>query len=303
VLAAALASRSYEEPASGVVRRDHTATVVSIGAGMGRLLLVNGIGMTVLTTDTKLMAHLPMLALGRPPETALSICFGMGTSHRSLLSWGARATAVELVPSVLEAFGYYFDDAAEVRANPLGEEVVDDGRRFLRRSREKFDVVVIDPPPPMESAGSSLLYSEEFYSLIKTRMTEGAVLQQWLPYQPGGDLRILRSMAGALRRSFRRVRALRSADGWGFHFLASDGPLALPPPAAAEAAMPPSARRDLSEWSQGASPAAVLAAVYAGETDVRDIAPDGSPLTLTDDEPVNEYFLVRRLLAFFLHPR
>ena len=64
---------------------------------MNKQLLINGIGMTALTTTTKVMAHLPLLALGRPAEHALTICFGMGTSHRSLLSWDIRATAVELV--------------------------------------------------------------------------------------------------------------------------------------------------------------------------------------------------------------
>ncbi|MFH1147188.1 MAG: hypothetical protein V1736_05710, partial [Pseudomonadota bacterium] len=44
----------------GIVRRDHTATVVSIGQGMQRRLLVNGISITYLTPITKVMAHLPL---------------------------------------------------------------------------------------------------------------------------------------------------------------------------------------------------------------------------------------------------
>ena len=41
--------------------------------------------------------------------------------------------------------------------------VIDDGRRFLRRSETKFDLITINPPPQVEAAGSSLLYSREFY--------------------------------------------------------------------------------------------------------------------------------------------
>lgn len=298
---AALVSRSYEEPGHGVVRRDHSATVQSLGTGMRKQLLVNGIGMTALTTDTKVMAHLPLLALGRPPERALSICFGMGTTHRSLLSWGLQATAVELVPSVLDAFDYYFDDAAQVRADPRGTEVVDDGRRFLRRTKERYDVVVVDPPPPMESAGSSLLYSEEFYADMKTKMTDGAVLQQWLPYVPGADFHILEAVTVALTRSFRHVRLFRSIDGAGSHFLASDREIVLPTGEEAARRMPEAARRDLVEWQGTSTPAALLRDIFHKETPIRVVLREHSHATIRDDHPDNEYFLLRRVIgALFL---
>jgi spermidine synthase len=68
------------------VRRDSTATVTAVGSGMDKRLLVNGIGMTGLTPITKMIAHLPLAFLQSPPQNALVICFGMGTTHRSMLS-------------------------------------------------------------------------------------------------------------------------------------------------------------------------------------------------------------------------
>jgi len=44
---------------------------------------------------------------------------------------------VELVPGVPQAFGYYHADAAEVLKNPKGRIVIDDGRRFLKRTLAK----------------------------------------------------------------------------------------------------------------------------------------------------------------------
>jgi spermidine synthase len=156
--------------------------VISIGDGMRKRLLVNGIGITRLTPITKVMAHLPLAFLQNKPVSSLVICFGMGTTYRSLLSWNIEATAVELVPSVVDAFAYYFDDADLILNNPMGKIVIDDGRRFLMRTSETFDVITIDPPPPVEAAGSSLLYSEEFYDLVKLHLNEGGILQQWFPY-------------------------------------------------------------------------------------------------------------------------
>jgi spermidine synthase len=90
--------------------RDHTATVIATGEGMHKQLLVNGTGMTELTPITKMMAHLPLAFLPRAPKDALVICFGMGTSFRSMMSWGINVTAVELVPSVPKLFGYFHAD-------------------------------------------------------------------------------------------------------------------------------------------------------------------------------------------------
>jgi spermidine synthase len=80
-------------------------------------LLVNGMGMTVKITDTKMMAHLPMLTHPNP-ENTLVICFGMGTTFRSAISHNGKVTAVELIKEVYEAFPFFFDDANRVKAYP-----------------------------------------------------------------------------------------------------------------------------------------------------------------------------------------
>jgi len=154
VLAVAL-TRGYESNYPRRVElRDSTATVIATGEGMDRELLVNGIGMTRLTTITKMMAHMPLAMLPHPPASGLVICFGMGTSFRSMLTWDIRTTAVDLVPSVPRMFGYYHSDAAQVLQSPLAHVVVDDGRRFLERSPEQFDVILTDPPPPIGAPAS-----------------------------------------------------------------------------------------------------------------------------------------------------
>lgn len=59
-----------------------TATTTALGLDdnpLTKQLWVNGIGMTNLCLDTKLMAHLPLL-LHRCPKNVLVICFGMGST-------------------------------------------------------------------------------------------------------------------------------------------------------------------------------------------------------------------------------
>jgi predicted membrane-bound spermidine synthase len=135
------------------VFRDATATVIATGKGMNKRLFVNGIGMTSLTPVTKMMAHFTLAALERPPRNVLVICFGMGTTVRSAVSWGVPVTAVELVPSVPKLFTYYHPDGAKVLASPLSQVVIDDGRRFLERSPQLFGAIIIDPPPRSRRPG------------------------------------------------------------------------------------------------------------------------------------------------------
>ncbi|MGH9643659.1 MAG: hypothetical protein ACRD3Q_14705, partial [Terriglobales bacterium] len=82
-------THTYVQEVSGArVLRDSTATVVASGQGMNKTLFVNGIGMTILTPITKMMSAMPLAFLDHQPKNALVICFGMGTTHRSMLSWG-----------------------------------------------------------------------------------------------------------------------------------------------------------------------------------------------------------------------
>jgi len=275
------------------VQRDYTATVIAEGTGFERHLLVNGFGMTMLSPDTKYMAHLPLAFLSRPARNGLVICFGMGTTFRSMLSWGIPTTAVELVPSVPMMFGYFHPDAERLVRSPLARIVVDDGRRFLDGSTESYDVIVVDPPPPPSAPGSSLLYSVEFYDIVKKHLPRDGILQMWYPAATG-DAASLGSITKALTQSFPYVRAFVSYEGLGIHFLASMEPLPKLSSSTLAARLPSSAAADLVAWGPAAQAQEQFQTALSHELPLQDIlkvAPR-SPV-IRDDEPVNEYFLLR----------
>lgn len=292
-LALVVSTEGYEEQYKPrQVRRDSTATVVATGSGFGRRLLINGQGITTLSPVTKMMIHLPLAFLQRPPANVLIICFGMGTTYRSALSWHVPSTAVELVPSVPPLFSFFHQDAPSLDAH-LSRIVIDDGRSFLERSREQYDAIAIDPPPPVQAAGSSLLYSKEFYAVANAHLRAGGILQQWLP---DGDRATRASVARALQESFSYVRAFGSVEGSGIHFLASMSP--IPPESASQLAqhLPTSAAADLIEWGPASSPEQQFKIVLDSEVSLAGIIQeDPEAPALQDDRPVNEYFLVRRL--------
>jgi len=276
------------------VRRDYAASVFSVGEGRERLLMVNGLDMTVLTPVTKYMVHLPLMFHKGKPESALIICFGMGTTYRSALSWDIETTAVELVPGVREAFGFYHADAEKYARHPKGRIVIDDGRRYLKRSADQFDVIVLDPPPPVMAAGSSLLYSIEFYELAKKHLKPGGILQAWVP----GDG--ITSAAPAILRSvtdsFPHVRCFRGIEGRGWHMLASMQPIEAQSAVELAARMTPEVKRDLLEWSSSQDLTTDFQRMLSNELSVPSLLNPDPRIRITDDRPYNEYFLVRDFL-------
>ncbi len=225
--------------------------------------------------------------------------FWHGTTHRSMLSWGIDSTAVDLVPSVPALFGYYHSDGPELLKLPRSHVVFDDGRRFLERTTEQYDVIVIDPPPPIGAAGSSLLYSREFYVAAKKRLRPDGILQQWFP---GGDIRTTVAVARALKESFPYVRAFVGINGWGIHYLASRQPIPNRTGAELAARMPASAAADLVEWGPYPTAEQQLTGALKNEISIdRLIAADPGAPVMQDDRPVNEYSLLRDIGVWLRH--
>jgi spermidine synthase len=92
----------------------------------------------------KIRAHFPLATLQNKAESAVVISFGMETTYTSLLSWDIEPTAVEFVPSAVEAFNDYHSDAEENMAKARGRIIMDDGRQFLAWNKEMFDLVTVD---------------------------------------------------------------------------------------------------------------------------------------------------------------
>jgi spermidine synthase len=276
-----------------VVLRDSTATVIAAETNVPgeKTLLVNGIQMTDLSQITKMMAHLTLASHKQPPQNTLVICFGMGTTFRSALTWGAPVTVVDLIPSVPKLFPYFHHDAAEVLASPNAHVIVDDGRRFLERTTETFDSIIVDPPPPVPAAGSSLLYSMEFYSLVKQHLRPGGIFQQWLP---DGDDATRSAIARSLQNSFPDVRVFQYRDRPGWHFLASLQPIPKYSSSDLSDRMPARAIADFVEWGPEKSAEKQFDLVLPQETTLSsliNLSPNTPPLQ--DDRPINEYYFLR----------
>jgi spermidine synthase len=271
--------------------------IASVQAGQDRAtpeLWVGGTSMTLLTVDAKLMPILPLIA--RPDsKRALVVAFGMGTAFRSALIAGLRTDAVELVPSVPKMFGYYYDDADEVLANPNGRVVIAVGRHHLELVDEHFDIILTDPPPPIQSSGVSVISSLEYYEAGRDHLTDGGVMMQWTPY--GTTESDLKEHIRTFATVFPHVIAVRGSGGYGFYMLGAAKPMTLDPDVARSVLGRPGVLEDIS--SAYDSPQSTIDGwlteiadqTWLVDDEVRAYAGDGQ--MITDDQPRPEYFLLR----------
>jgi spermidine synthase len=267
------------------------------GEPFGSHLLINGRGMTAKVTDTKMMAHLPLL-LHPNPENTLVICFGMGTTFRSAITHGGQVTVVELVPDVLDAFDLYHADTAAVRAYPRGRMVANDGRNFLKLTRERYDIITVDPPPPVDAAGVNSLYCRDFVELARTRLKPGGLLAHWIP-SPGtggvNDVATFNMMLSTLYHAFPHTYVLTGIDAHGVHVFSSERPLQYDLQRIKERLSIPAVARDVTEWRD------VPLAFFAALAEIPAAEMAGIP-QITDDEPALEFNLLRNWRLGTLQP-
>ncbi len=144
------------------------------------------------------MGRLPML-LHDDPQDALVICFGTGqTSHALREERPQQLDIVDLNRAVFE-FAPLFPTNHDVLDDPSTRAIVMDGRAWLRRTKQQYDVITLEPMPPT-FAGVNALYSQEFYELAARRLRTGGVIAQWLPIHL-----VDRQQAAAISAAFQAV--------------------------------------------------------------------------------------------------
>jgi len=128
----------------------------------------------------KLLGHLGPL-LHPKPEKGLMICFGAGISAGAALRHPLESLdVVELSGSIPEAARHFEGENNRVLDDPLLRLHIDDGRQYLLRSDEHYDVVMVDSTHP-KAVDSWVLYTVEFYRLIHEHLTDDGIAVQWVP--------------------------------------------------------------------------------------------------------------------------
>jgi len=157
-----------------------------LGSPVSYSLLTDGYSMSGSSVKSrrymKLYTYWPV-ALAAPPRTALIICFGVGSTTKSLTDTSSLELidVVDISKDILELGAIVY---GEPNHNPLSDPRVrvhvDDGRYFLQTTEQRYDLITGEPPPP-KFAGVVNLYTREYFQLVYDRLAEGGIHTYWLP--------------------------------------------------------------------------------------------------------------------------
>ncbi len=128
----------------------------------------------------RLLGHLPPLL--RPgARNALVLSFGNGIATGTMNTHDIPVIdAVDLSPEMMEAAAVYSEENYDVLDSDRLRLHVEDGRNFLLRTEESYDIISVDATHPA-NASSWALFTSEFYQLIESRLAADGVFMQWIP--------------------------------------------------------------------------------------------------------------------------
>jgi hypothetical protein len=98
--------------------------------------------------------------------------------------------------------------------------------------------------------------------------------------------------------TFPHVRCFVSVSGWGVHILASEDPIEMRPAAQLASRMPEVVQKNLVEWWPSVNVTNYIGIVLARELQTTNLLNSHPGIEITDDRPLNEYFLLRRNKLF-----
>jgi spermidine synthase len=150
-------------------------------AGLGKSFILDGKVQSSISDEYwyhEALVHPPLLA-HECPKRVLVIGGGEGATVREVLKHKCveKVYMVDIDEKLLELAkekmvewhqGVFDDNRLRV--------VIDDGRKYLERTTEKFDAIILDLVDPMEGGPAALLYTLEFYETVKRALNSNGVM-------------------------------------------------------------------------------------------------------------------------------
>lgn len=129
----------------------------------------------------KMQGHLPILLFGKA-NRVLQVGFGSGGSlyaisrHREIRD----IHCVEICDSVMEAASFFKEQNHDILNEPRLRVIHDDAVNYIRKTNQKYDLIMSDSIHPTY-AGNGALYSSDYFTKCKERLTPGGRMSFWFP--------------------------------------------------------------------------------------------------------------------------
>jgi spermidine synthase len=178
----------------------------------------------------RMLGHLTTLVPERPRSVFVIGCgAGVTAGAVSIDPRVERVTIAEIEPLVVKTVSTYFGEYNfHVVSNPKVRVRVDDGRHVLQTSTEKYDAITSDPLDPWVK-GAAMLYTKEFFELVKSRLNPGGVVTIFVQLYESSEEAAKSEIATFLDAFPNGAIFANTVDGAGYDLvlLGSERPLKL----------------------------------------------------------------------------
>lgn len=132
-------------------------------------------------TTQMLLGYLPYL-YAKNTDNALVIGLGTGITSACVLDLPVQSVeSIEISPEVVTAARFFTSLNERVFTDARSTLRVLDGRTWLASIPQKYDMIISEPSNPWQT-GNANLFTEDFFRIAGSRLNEGGILCQWIPY-------------------------------------------------------------------------------------------------------------------------
>jgi spermidine synthase len=158
------------------------------------------------------------------PTTVFIAGGGEGATLREVLSHNTveRAVMVDIDAEVIPVCQKYLPGHSKGSFEDKRTEIYHvDARDYLAKCGELFDIIIIDLPDPIEEGPAYLLYTQEFYQLVRDRLTADGIISVQAGSASLTELLNLSAVNNTLKSVFPIVRTYQVdipcfGGPWGF---------------------------------------------------------------------------------------
>ena len=193
---------------------------------LGKHLFIDGKTQSTLYDEKvyhEILVHPAMLTHPRPREV-LILGGGEGATLREVLRHRTveHVVMVDIDEEMIDiARKYLYEWHRGSFDDKRVELIVEDGRKFLESENKSFDVIVLDLTDPLPSSPSALLYTREFYELVKRRLSDDGIMVTQATYAFYKLMDAFLIIANTIKKVFPIVRPYHMIipsflSSWGF---------------------------------------------------------------------------------------
>jgi spermidine synthase len=199
---------------------------------------------------------------------------------------------VEIEPAMIEGAKFFHEDNHFVHDNPKVKIRITDGRLFLRMHRADFDVIISEPSNPW-LAGSSDLFTADFFENAALSLKDGGLFCQWVQIyalSPENFATLIRTFVNVFPHTY----LISSRQNIDVLLLGSKRSFVPDLHRITQRMQNPAIKEDLADRRVGVYTVHdLLARIRMGPGEVRDMV--GKGVLHTDDHPVIAYRAPRDL--------